>query len=118
MDNNDILRRLRYVFDLADTEMAHMFSLGGAEIELQEVTGWLKKEDHPAFKACDDEQMATFLNGFIVARRGRKDGAQPAPEIRINNNIVLPDYPLLSARIGLYISLIWTSRDRQAFAMC
>ena len=89
MDNNDILRRLRYVFDLTDTEIANMFNLAGAEVELKEVAGWLKKEDHPEFKPCDDEQMATFLNGFILARRGKKDGVQPVPETRINNNMVL-----------------------------
>ena len=89
MDNNDVLRRLRYVFDLADTKMVQMFSLVGAKVEVKEVTAWLKKEDDDAFKLCDDEKMATFLNGFIVARRGKKDGPQPEPETRLNNNIVL-----------------------------
>ena len=89
MDNNDILRRLRYVFDLADTKMARMFTLVGAEVDVKVVTGWLKKEEDDAFIACADQQMATFLNGLIVARRGKKDGPQPVPESRLNNNIVL-----------------------------
>jgi uncharacterized protein YehS (DUF1456 family) len=89
MDNNDILRRLRYVFDLADTKIAQMCTSAGAEVQAKTVTSWLKKDEDDAFQACSDVQMATFLNGFIVARRGKKDGPQPVPEMTINNNIVL-----------------------------
>ena len=89
MDNNDILRRLRYVFDLADTKIAQMCTSAGAEVQAKTVTSWLKKDEDDAFQACSDLQMATFLNGFIVARRGKKDGPQPVPETTINNNIVL-----------------------------
>lgn len=89
MTNNDILRRLRYVFDIADTKIVHMFSLVDAEVEQEQVTRWLKKDDDVAFKSCPDVQMTTFLNGFIVARRGKKDGPLPVPEKKITNNIVL-----------------------------
>jgi hypothetical protein len=33
--------------------------------------------------------MATCLNGFIVEKRGKKDGKTPEPETKMNNNIVL-----------------------------
>jgi uncharacterized protein YehS (DUF1456 family) len=89
MDNNDILRRLRYVFDLADTKIAKMCTSAGAEVELKTVTSWLKKDEDDEFQACSDLQMASFLNGFIVYRRGKKDGPQPVPETTLNNNIVL-----------------------------
>ncbi len=89
MTNNDILRRLRYVFDLADTKIVQMFALVGVEVKQDEVTCWLKKDEDPWFKTCPDEKMATFLNGFIVSRRGKKDGPQPVPEKKLNNNIVL-----------------------------
>jgi uncharacterized protein YehS (DUF1456 family) len=89
MTNNDILRRLRYVFDLADTKIVQIFTLVGAEVKQEEVTCWLKKDDDPSFKECPDQQLATFLDGFIVLRRGKKPGPQPLPEKTLNNNIVL-----------------------------
>ena len=45
MTNNDVLRRLRYVFDLADTKIVQIMALVGAEIGQEEVTRWLKKDD-------------------------------------------------------------------------
>jgi hypothetical protein len=33
--------------------------------------------------------LATFLNGLINDKRGKKDGPQPQPEKRITNNIIL-----------------------------
>ena len=89
MDNNDVLRRLRYIFDLADNKMAKIFTLVGAKVSQQEVTCWLKKDDDPLFIECPDEQLATFLNGFIVERRGKKEGALPIPEKEVDNNLVL-----------------------------
>ena len=89
MTNNDVLRRLRYVFDLADTKMAQMFTLVESKVDPGDVTCWLKKDEDPAFKRCSDIEMATFLNGFIVHRRGKKDGPQIAPERVLTNNIIL-----------------------------
>lgn len=89
MTNNDILRRLRYTFDLADTKIVSIFAAVDTEIEAAEVTAWLKKDDDPWFKSCSDVKMATFLNGFIVARRGKKDGPAPVAEKQLDNNIVL-----------------------------
>lgn len=89
MTNNDILRRLRYIFDLADTKIAQMFTVVGAEAALKDVTCWLRKDDDPWFIECSDEQLATFLNALIVTRRGKREGPQPVPEKTIDNNIVL-----------------------------
>ncbi len=50
---------------------------------------WLKKDDDPAFQNCNDKQMATFLNGFINHKRGKREGPQPAPEKRLTNNLIL-----------------------------
>ncbi len=62
----------------------------GSTVEQELVTCWLKKDDDPDYKPCSDKQLATFLNGFIIARRGRREGIPlPVPEVKINNNIVL-----------------------------
>ena len=88
MNNNDILRRIRYIFELSDSKMMALFVSGGSEFTRSEISDWLKKEDDPAFQECSDQQLATFLNGFINEKRGKKDGPQPAAEVRLNNNII------------------------------
>lgn len=88
MNNNDILRRIRYTFDISDTKMISIFGQADLEVSREQVSGWLKKDDDPAFQSCNDSHLATFLNGFINDRRGKKEGAQPEPEKRLNNNII------------------------------
>ncbi|VAW91875.1 Uncharacterized protein YehS [hydrothermal vent metagenome] len=88
MNNNDILRRIRYTFDFDDSKMMALFGLADHEVSREEICGWLKKEDDAGFEACSDTQLAIFLNGFIIEKRGKKDGSQPEPEQKINNNII------------------------------
>jgi len=86
--NNDILRRIRYVFDFNDSKVISIFSLAGLEVTREQISDWLKKDDDAAYKSLTDEQLAIFLNGLIVEKRGKKDGPQPAPEKVLNNNII------------------------------
>ena len=88
MTNNDILRRIRYAFDFNDSKMIAIFGLADEIVTREQISDWLKKDDDPAFQDCSDTQLAIFLNGLINDRRGKKDGAQPEPEKRINNNII------------------------------
>ena len=88
MNNNDVLRRIRYTFNFDDSKMIAIFGLGGLEVSRAEISEWLKKDDDPDYKNCSDLQFATFLNGFIIEKRGKKDGPQPEPEKKLNNNIV------------------------------
>lgn len=86
--NNDVLRRIRYTFDFNDSEMMAIFSQADLEVTREQVSAWLKADDDPAFKVCSDLQLALFLNGLINERRGRREGEQPVPEKRLNNNII------------------------------
>jgi len=88
MTNNDILRRIRYVFDFNDAKMISIFALADCKITREQISDWLKKDDDPNYKACSDTQLATFLNGLINHKRGKKDGPQPTPEKKLNNNII------------------------------
>ena len=88
MNNNDVLRRIRYTFNFDDTKMINIFELGGLQVTRAQISDWLKKEDDPDYQECADVQLATFLNGLIVDKRGRKDGPQPEPETILSNNIV------------------------------
>lgn len=88
MNNNDILRRLRYTFELDDSTMIKLFGLAGHEVTRAEISDWLKRDDDPELKPISDTEMAAFLNGFIVSKRGKKNGKTPEPEDKLNNNKV------------------------------
>ncbi len=88
MNNNDVLRRIRYVFDFGDSKMIAIFGKADYEVTRGQVSDWLKKDDDPAYQECSDTQLAIFLNGLINNKRGKREGAQPEPEKLLNNNII------------------------------
>ena len=88
MNQNDILRRVRYFLDLDDSKMMSIFSLGGSEVTRAQVSDWLKKDDDPAYQQMNDQELATFLNGLIVEKRGERDGPQVKPEKQLTNNMI------------------------------
>jgi len=89
MLNNDILRRIRYVFDFNDAKMTSLFALADYKVTREQVCNLLKTDEDPSFHECSDTQLALFLNGLIVDKRGKKEGPQPEPEKRLTNNIIL-----------------------------
>ncbi|WP_278182921.1 DUF1456 family protein [Vibrio misgurnus] len=93
MTNNDILRRVRYTFDLKDELMAEIFSLADFAVTNLQITSWLKKEDDQSFVKLSDAELTAFLNGFINFKRGKREGDQPnpeesKPEQRLTHNMV------------------------------
>ncbi|WP_261817513.1 YehS family protein [Vibrio gallicus] len=88
MTNNDILRRIRYTFDLKDNAVIEIFSLADLSVTKEQVIAWLSKEEQETFIKLSDTELAIFLNGFINLKRGKRDGEQPIPEQRLNNNMV------------------------------
>ena len=88
MTNNDILRRIRYIFDYSDSKMITIFGLGGKQITRGELINWLRKDDHPDYTGCKDMLFATFLNGLIIDKRGKKAGPPAIPENELTNNII------------------------------
>ena len=49
---------------------------------------WLKKEEDEGFQAIYDKDLAAFLNGFIILKRGKREGELPNPEKSLNNNTI------------------------------
>ncbi len=88
MTNNDILRRIRYTFDLNDSKMIAIFGKADHKVTREQISAWLKKDEDEAFQVLTDILLATFLNGFINDKRGKKDGPQHEPEKRLTNNII------------------------------
>lgn len=88
MTNNDILRRIRYTFDISDSKMIAIFALADHKVTREQTSNWLKKEEDEDYQVLSDIQLATFLNGFINDKRGKKEGPQHEPEKRLTNNII------------------------------
>ena len=54
------------------------------------VQDFLRREGEEGYQACSDRVLARFLDGLVIRRRGRLEGASPRPlEQRITNNVVL-----------------------------
>ena len=88
MTNNDIFRRIRYIFDFNDAKMIALFGAANHQVTRAQISGWLKKDEDPAYQKCSDTQLAIFLNGLINDKRGKKEGPQPEPEKRLTNNMI------------------------------
>ena len=65
LTNNDILRRIRYTFNLTDTAMVNVFASAEHTVTKEQVIAWLTN-----------------------TQRGKREGDQPEPEKKLNNNII------------------------------
>lgn len=88
MKNNDILRRIRFVFNLDDSKMMKLCSTKETKVSRAEISDWLKRDDDIGHKELEDVELAIFLNSFIEEKRGKRDGPAPEPEKRLSNNAV------------------------------
>lgn len=92
MNNNDILRRLRYALDISNPGMIEIFQLSGCTLEQPTLIKLLKKEEEENFISCSNPLLSFFLDGLIIHRRGRRegdDGQPPKPDASLNNNAIL-----------------------------
>ena len=89
MNNNNILRSLRYTFDFNDEKMIKVFSLGNEKVTRAQISDWLKKDTDENFKSIIDVYLSAFLNGLIVLKRGCQEGREIKNEKKLNNNQVL-----------------------------
>ncbi|MGB0893664.1 MAG: DUF1456 family protein [Parashewanella sp.] len=88
MNNNDILRRLRFVFDYNDESMVKIFSNAGVAISAPELHHYLRKEDDSQFVACIDKVLCQFLDGLIIEKRGLREGCEVPKPMKLNNNVI------------------------------
>ena len=91
MNNNDILRRLRYALNLSDGQMIHLFARAGHDLGSGDVRALLGKEDEDGTVVCMDDLLSAFLDSLIVERRGPPKPGTPAPQPvqSISNNDIL-----------------------------
>lgn len=88
MDRNDVMRRIRYIYNFSDSKMITLFALADLEVTREQVSAWLKKDNDPDYIICSPRQLAIFLNGLIIDRRGKREGPSPIPETLLTNNII------------------------------
>lgn len=89
MTNNDILRRIRYLFNFSDLKMIELFDLVEHKVNETDLAAWLRKEDDPAQRIMRDWELSSFLNGLIIHNRGRREGPLPEAEKHLSNNLIL-----------------------------
>ncbi|PID26724.1 MAG: hypothetical protein CR982_08785 [Candidatus Cloacimonadota bacterium] len=94
MNNNDIFRRVRYIFDLSDYDVIDIFKLADCKVSRAEVISWLKRDDDESFISMRDSSLSTFLNGFIALKRGKREGVRVVSEKSLNNNIILRKFKI------------------------
>ena len=125
MDNNDRLIRLRYALGIRDIDMVEIFKLGGAELTVEEVRKMLIKskesyryddeiddrdeiEEKEENIKCKNSMLESFLNGFIIFKRGKQDPKPGQTEIIVPKDSVNPNNIMLKK---LKIALSLTSDD-------
>ena len=92
MNYNDILRRLRYALNINDRIMMDMFRIGEHPMDLPGLKDLLKKEDEEGYAVCSGKVLSSFLDGFIIHKRGRQEtagGQAKRPERQLTNNLIL-----------------------------
>ncbi len=119
MDNNDILIRLRYALDIKDTEMVEIFKAGGIIPTIEEVRKMLIKsknscnveveaqDETEEILICKNSDLESFLNGFIIFKRGEQDqkpGQPDKPVLAIMNHQNVNNILLKKLKIALSLT--------------
>lgn len=89
MENNDILRRLRFTLSLDDSKVIELFTLGNLPVDRATISNWLKRDGDEYFTDLSDKELASFLNGLIIDKRGKQEGKEPVAEDKLTNNLIL-----------------------------
>ncbi len=90
MTNNDILRSIRYILNLNESNLIEIIGLSNFKVSHDDMSCFLKREEDPNYKNCGDKVLAHFLNGLIIYKRGKVENSSPQPiELNLTNNIIL-----------------------------
>lgn len=89
MNNNDILRRVRYILDFKDNQISKIFRHVDVEVSDKQVNQWLQREQEETFVELKDSELIDFLDALIIEKRGKKDGPSVRFKQRLDNNLIL-----------------------------
>lgn len=121
MNNNDILIRLRYALDIKDVEMIEIFKLGGVSITKDDLQRMLlnKKNSRKSdskddefiadenMKKCNNYMLDSFLNGFIILKRGKQESNSNVTENKVqsfNEKSIMNNVMLKKVKIALSLT--------------
>jgi len=88
MINNDILRRLSAIFNFTDEKVLSIFELGQGQVSSEQLIQFYKEKNDEDYKEMSDAELASFLNGLIIEKRGPSDGPMRQTEQQLSNNII------------------------------
>lgn len=88
MINNDILRRIKTIFNLSNAKLSAIFALSECEISEAQLASFFREKDDAEYIEVLDVQLASFLNGFITEQRGPSDGPIRQSETALTNNMI------------------------------
>ncbi|GAA0817067.1 DUF1456 family protein [Colwellia sp. D2M02] len=88
MINNDILRRIATIFNFDNAKIKAICTLTGCHISEHEMNHFFIEKNDSAYVTVTDEQLAAFLNGLIIEKRGQQDGPARPNELTLNNNAI------------------------------
>ena len=86
MINNDILRRVSTILGFTDEEVRAVFELGQCSISTEQLVNFYKEKNDSDYTEISDVELASFLNGLIIEKRGASDGPQRENEVELTNN--------------------------------
>jgi len=88
MINNDILRRVTTLLGFDDEKTRSVFKLNTCDISAEKFVCFFKEKDEADYVELLDVELASFLNGLIVDKRGAKEGPQAVAETTLSNNAI------------------------------
>lgn len=88
MINNDLLRRISTILNFNDEKILSVFTLGQCLITTEQLSAFFKEKDDSTYQVVADVELASFLNGLIIDKRGQKDGPERQAEQVLSNNII------------------------------
>lgn len=82
MINNDILIQVCDILDIDKAALIDVFAHYDVTVSAEQIDQWVAGEP------LTDVELAAFLNGLIIEKRGQKDGDKAPLETELTNNMV------------------------------
>jgi len=92
VENNDVLRRVRYALQLDDAQASRLAALGGEPVTADAMALYRLRSDDPEALPCPDRALGALLSGLVIDRRGPPAHGEPVAgddPFAIDNNSVL-----------------------------
>jgi uncharacterized protein YehS (DUF1456 family) len=89
MTTNTILQKLQSILSIDTKQMHEIFILGGYDLPLARVEGYLSAPEDKTFLDCGYEALGHFLDGLIVYKRGPSDKKNNEDVVALDNNLIL-----------------------------